>query len=334
VVNIIQSGDNLFRLALNTGTTVGAVQLANCLNTDRINTGQPLYLPFLPPTRTPTPTVTPTPTTVPYPDLVISDWRVTGSATITYTYGLLYSTVQSYLAQGTTLVVQIPVRVVVTNQGNTVAGVFKVVVPYFEQKGSGYALFTVSGQADPRFPFTGFLLPAGSSVALDGVVTLYPSSAGQDIWLWAIADSCVGDDGFPVYCRVLESDEGNNQSKPIVIPVVDNPPSVTVISPVDGATYDATIYDEAEDKWYVDVTLEGEALDPEQGMLGGAAMVWTTDQIELQGADLGTGAKTLTRLDVEDCGKTTHQIALTATDGGGNTVSANKEVTVYLYCVE
>jgi hypothetical protein len=63
-------------------------------------------------------------------------------------------------------------------------------------------------------------------------------------------------------------------------------------------------------------------------------MVWTTDQADLQDTDLGTGATTLTRLYVEGCGKTTHQISLTASDAGGNTVSDNIVVTVYLYCVE
>jgi LysM repeat protein len=64
----VQPGDTLFRLALNTGTTVEAIMQANCLTSATvIFAGQNLFLPKLPPSPTPppptaSPTMTPTPT--------------------------------------------------------------------------------------------------------------------------------------------------------------------------------------------------------------------------------------------------------------------------------
>lgn len=56
-VYIIQRGDTLSRLASATGSTVNELMWANCLTSDRIYSGQPLYVPRLP---TSTPTVPPT----------------------------------------------------------------------------------------------------------------------------------------------------------------------------------------------------------------------------------------------------------------------------------
>jgi len=83
----IRPGDNLFRLSLNTHTTVEQVMLANCLSGTTIYAGSMLWLPFIPPepaTETPEPTITPTntptpptPTIDPYyvPDLEVSIWE-------------------------------------------------------------------------------------------------------------------------------------------------------------------------------------------------------------------------------------------------------------------
>jgi LysM repeat protein len=54
----IRRGDTLFALALATGSTVQELMLANCLEGSRIIAGQPLHVPRLP--ATPTPTDTPT----------------------------------------------------------------------------------------------------------------------------------------------------------------------------------------------------------------------------------------------------------------------------------
>lgn len=55
VIYIVRSGDNLLRISQGTGTTVAALQNANCMGTSTlINTGQQLWVPRLPPTPTPT----------------------------------------------------------------------------------------------------------------------------------------------------------------------------------------------------------------------------------------------------------------------------------------
>jgi LysM repeat protein len=69
-VYFTRAGDTLFSLALATGSTVAELMLANCLSSDLIHAGQPLYVPRLPvepPTFTPvTPADTPaTPTDTP-----------------------------------------------------------------------------------------------------------------------------------------------------------------------------------------------------------------------------------------------------------------------------
>ena len=56
VIYIIKRGDTLYRIGLNTGTTAEILRRANCLPSDKIITGQRLYVPHLPPP----PTITPT----------------------------------------------------------------------------------------------------------------------------------------------------------------------------------------------------------------------------------------------------------------------------------
>ncbi|MCP4425024.1 MAG: protein kinase [Chloroflexi bacterium] len=55
----VQSGDFLFNLAIQTGTTVEIIQEANCLREPIIGAGQKIWLPSLPPTATPLPSPTP-----------------------------------------------------------------------------------------------------------------------------------------------------------------------------------------------------------------------------------------------------------------------------------
>lgn len=62
---VVQSGDTLYSLAQDTGTTVEELMLANCLYDNRIYVGQILYVPrfpIKPPTITPPETVSPSPT--------------------------------------------------------------------------------------------------------------------------------------------------------------------------------------------------------------------------------------------------------------------------------
>lgn len=118
--------------------------------------------------------------------------------------------------------VEVPIEVLLSNFGDTGAGILKVSVSYDGSFGSGDAMFTVKGQTDPNYPFTERVLGSGHSVALTGVV-IFPISRkteGQfSVSLVAIADSCSGEPLTTRFCRVQEDDERNNSSKPLIVPV-------------------------------------------------------------------------------------------------------------------
>lgn len=61
----VQRGDNLFRLALNRGTTIYAIMTANCLSSQKLIAGRQIYLPPLLVTPTWTATATQAPTPIP-----------------------------------------------------------------------------------------------------------------------------------------------------------------------------------------------------------------------------------------------------------------------------
>ena len=88
------------------------------------------------------------------------------------------------------------------------------------------------------------------------------------------------------------------------------PPTATILAPANGSTY-------------IDndpVTLEGEATDPEDGLLGGGDLTWSSS---IDGA-LGTGSPlTTTALSVGS-----HAVTLTATDDDGATGSDAITITV------
>lgn len=109
--------------------------------------------------------------------------------------------------------VEAPIRMVVRNQGNAEAGIFKVSTDYTAPTGGVFAVaFTVPGQNSLWYPFTSAPLPAGGEIAFEGWVTFLPSLQGQTVSLAGLADSCSGDERMPAVCRVEESQENNNQS--------------------------------------------------------------------------------------------------------------------------
>ena len=112
----------------------------------------------------------------------------------------------------------------------------------------------------------------------------------------------------------------------------DQPPVVTVTSPLDQETFFYTGFDEALNMWYPDDHFTGTALDPEDGTLSGAALVWTTDQTALQAPLLGTGSAITGRLYSNVCSGVTHNVTLEATDSFGNVRSALVRVGIYTIC--
>jgi hypothetical protein len=129
------------------------------------------------------------------PDLIVEAFEATGSATVN--------------AAGS---IELPVRVVVRNQGGAAANIFKVSAHYSVPGGTFVAPFTVPGQSHVWYPYTGAPLAPGSQVIFEGSVTFSSSLRGMRVSLIAVADSCSGDEFMPAYCRVEESNEDNNES--------------------------------------------------------------------------------------------------------------------------
>ena len=132
------------------------------------------------------------------PDLVVSSLEATGSPTVNAANS-----------------VEVPIRVVVRNQGSESAGVFKTCTEYTSAGRSYQVAFTVPGQTDIWCPHTSASLASGSNVTFNGKVTFHPSLHGVTVTLTATADSCAGDEFTPAYCRVDESNETNNKSSAI-----------------------------------------------------------------------------------------------------------------------
>ena len=148
---------------------------------------------------TPTPTDSITDSSPDLPDLVVITFK--GSGPVEYVSGRY----------------EVPVRAIIRNQGGLKADIFKIATEYTGSSGTFVAPFTVEGQTSVWYPYTSAPLVPGGDVTFVGKVILPDSLAGQAFSLNAIADSCSGDEFMPDYCRVPESNEGNNVSYPIVL---------------------------------------------------------------------------------------------------------------------
>lgn len=171
----------------------GEVELTSAGVTITLRSGEQSYaLPGLPPVP---PLPWPGPPLVPGIDLVISTIELTGAPRIS--------------TDGT---VEVPLRVIARNQGDTVAGIFKLHVEYTSPSGNFVAPFSVPGEASAFYPFARGVLAPGADTSFEGVVRLPGELAGETISLTAVADSCAGEEFVPAFCRVEESEEGNNEA--------------------------------------------------------------------------------------------------------------------------
>lgn len=92
--------------------------------------------------------------------------------------------------------------------------------------------------------------------------------------------------------------------------LLPRPPQVVIVTPTDGQRMQPAIL----------LTLRGQAVDPQEGVLAGAALRWTSDRDGF----LGTGAS----LDVATLSAGTHHIMLTATAPDGLAASATRILVV------
>jgi hypothetical protein len=106
-----------------------------------------------------------------------------------------------------------PVRVVIRNVGNALAGAFKVAAEYTDIKGLSPGRFVVPGQTpDSIYSFTQNPLAPGEAVTLDGKIIFLFAGGDVPVMLRLLVDSCRGEELTQVFCRVDEFDEGNNVS--------------------------------------------------------------------------------------------------------------------------
>jgi serine protease len=120
------------------------------------------------------------------------------------------------------------------------------------------------------------------------------------------------------------------------------PPTVNITNPA--SDLDVTPFTSDTNGYYFQITLQGNATDPEDGPLSGASLVWTTDRADVQPGPPSTGDQVLgtgtsvanvrlyTTCAMPYSGTVVHRITLTATDSAGNRVSRTRLITVRTIC--
>ena len=109
-------------------------------------------------------------------------------------------------------------------------------------------------------------------------------------------------------------------------------PLVRIISPLDGATFSTSGFDFERGMYYREITLMGEATDPEDGRLGGTRLRWTNSLNGAPAEVLGSGERLTVRLYAPNCFGNSQQITLTATDSQGFSQSVAITIVVSLLC--
>jgi hypothetical protein len=142
------------------------------------------------------------PADCPLPDLVVTTLETVGTNTVT--------------SEGD---IEVPIRAVIRNQGGAAAGIFKVSTEYSEYSGTFFLPFAVPGQDNTSYPYSDAALAPGDQLSFQGKVTFSYHTDDEIVTLRAEADSCSGEEFAEAYCRVLESDEDNNQSASIGVDV-------------------------------------------------------------------------------------------------------------------
>ena len=109
----------------------------------------------------------------------------------------------------------LPLTITITNTGDATSTRFKLSVEVIDPSGKFVKPFTAPASGDRWYPWkTG--LARGASYSFRG--TLYigipggTSLHGKRITIIPYVDSCAGDEFLPDYCRVRESNEGNNHT--------------------------------------------------------------------------------------------------------------------------
>lgn len=115
--------------------------------------------------------------------------------------------------------VELPIQVVIKNNGAITATTFKVAASYTNSDNTealpvSLTANTTAGvdPADGISPVIRQEIAPGQEMALAGLVTFPPEEHGAEVSLTVLADSCRDETGFPDHCRIEEVDETNNRS--------------------------------------------------------------------------------------------------------------------------
>jgi hypothetical protein len=112
-------------------------------------------------------------------------------------------------------------------------------------------------------------------------------------------------------------------------------PQVEILEPgKDAVGQDRYSYTGFEnDMWFTDVRLVAQAVDPEDGVLSGTSIVWTTDRTDVQPADLGAGEEITGRLYSPYCESgVLHTISVTVRDAQGAEATATRQIEIGQVC--
>lgn len=149
------------------------------------------------------------------PDLIIT--RLTGPTTI------IKPKIAGTIGRG--MKIRIPIEVVVKNKGGSPAGFFEIDMEYEPSASRILPARSVVGLSVPTASSSMRLAPLAEATFEGTVEVKAPSHLRNDfISLRAIADGCNGDSPMPRHCRVGESNERNNESRPISIYVCEPGP--------------------------------------------------------------------------------------------------------------
>ena len=182
------------------------------------------------------------------------------------------------------------ITTIIKNNGLTNASNFKIYFKYEHTFPNGYTL------VDDIASETVANLGSGENTTITKTWTPY------ELGEFTVSIEVDGDYG------VKESNELNNQRAETFV-AEPSEPVVTIISPL----YAAELYA------YQNITFNGSAIDPQEGMLNETDLVWTSSK----DGQLGTGESIYKNLSLGD-----HVITLTATDGKRFNGSAGVNVTV------
>lgn len=113
----------------------------------------------------------------------------------------------------------IPLKITIKNSGAKTDQTFKISIEVLDSNGRLVKPYTIQVQQDKFYPWKNGM-NRGEVFTLNGKLIIGSSQdaplSGKRIIIVVRADSCMGDESMPGYCRVKEANESNNEMKKVV----------------------------------------------------------------------------------------------------------------------